>query len=112
MGEVRYWVGARLGRAHCALCDVTHGTFRRRSTWEDLVARLPVPFVTHHRDDAPADVLALGALPLVAARTDDGVRLVLGPDALAACAASVDAFAAALESAVSTDLRWPDAPVE
>jgi hypothetical protein len=30
-GEVGYWVGARLGRAHCALCDITHSPIRERS---------------------------------------------------------------------------------
>ena len=24
-GEVAYWVGARLGRRHCSLCEITHG---------------------------------------------------------------------------------------
>jgi hypothetical protein len=27
-GEIAYWVGARLGRTHCALCDITHGPWR------------------------------------------------------------------------------------
>jgi hypothetical protein len=24
-GELAYFLGARLGRAHCSLCDITHG---------------------------------------------------------------------------------------
>lgn len=87
---------------------MSHGTFRRRPDWDALVARLPVPFVTHHRDDAPDDVRDLGPWPFVAARLDDsGVRLLLGPADLAACGGSVAAFAAALERAVATTGRWP-----
>ncbi len=27
-GELGYWVGARLGRRHCSLCDITHALRR------------------------------------------------------------------------------------
>jgi hypothetical protein len=33
-GELAYFIGARLGRAHCALCDITHGLVRERATWK------------------------------------------------------------------------------
>ena len=35
VGEARYWIGARLGRAHCALCDITHGLFTERDDWRN-----------------------------------------------------------------------------
>ena len=35
IGELRYWIGARLGRAHCALCDITHGGARWRAARAD-----------------------------------------------------------------------------
>ena len=43
-GELRYWFGARVGTAHCALCDISHGTFRAKSAWRDLVASARVTF--------------------------------------------------------------------
>src|SRR6478735_10675397 len=55
-GELAYWVGARLGRAHCALCDITHGLIRERADWKACRASLPVPFDTFHRDDQPEAV--------------------------------------------------------
>jgi hypothetical protein len=90
IGEVAYWVGARLGVRHCALCDVTHGTFRRRRDWDCEVARIHLPFTTFHRNDAPHDVLAAcgGALPAVLRRTGDRVTVLLGPDEIARCASS------------------------
>lgn len=52
-GELAYWVGKRLGRAHCALCDITHGSVKERPEWKRCRDGLPVPFDTYHRDDQP-----------------------------------------------------------
>ena len=60
-GEVAYWVGARFGRRHCSLCEITHGTFRVRREWTACRDTLPVPFDTFHRDDQPDDVRAAAA---------------------------------------------------
>ena len=87
-GELSYWVGARLGRAHCALCDVTHGTFRPKAGWAECASGLGVPFTTFHLDDRPADVAAasVDATPCVLARlTDGGLRVLVGPADLEAC---------------------------
>jgi hypothetical protein len=108
-GEIAYWVGARLGRAHCALCDITHGTFRERSEWRECRAGLPVPFETYHRDDQPDDVrqATQGRVPNVVAVTDRGIVVLLGPDGLAACGGSVDDLAQAIDDAVvAAALAW------
>ena len=110
-GELSYWVGARLGRAHCSLCDITHGTFREKPDWQACRMGLPIPFDTFHRDDQPDAVRAAvaGAAPVVVAETDDGdiVPLLAGP-ALDACGGSVDALVAAVEQAVAdAGLTWP-----
>ncbi len=84
-GEVSYWIGARLGRRHCALCDITHGMFTRRDEWVRCASELPVPFHAHHRNDAPSDVIAfaVGRYPLVVARRIDGaLEVVLDAAAL------------------------------
>ena len=108
-GELTYWVGARLGRAHCALCDITHGTFRERDDWRRCRASLPVPFATFHRDDQPATVRdLLGThLPAVVAVTGAGHVLLVGPDALDACHGSPGALADSLTmAAASAGLTW------
>jgi hypothetical protein len=33
-GELAYFIGAGLGSAHCALCDITHGLVRERPEWK------------------------------------------------------------------------------
>lgn len=108
-GELSYWIGARLGKRHCALCDITHSSVRQRPEWKACRAGMPVHFDTYHRDDQPAEVRAAvdGLTPVVVAVTDDGIRLLLGPDELEACHGSVDALEAALERAVADlGLTW------
>jgi hypothetical protein len=100
-GEVSYWVGARFGRRHCSLCDVTHGTFRRKPEWERGSRSLPVPFVAFHRNDAPRGALAaaLGSLPVVLGRTGDDFTVVLTDEQLASCHGSPSALVELLATA-------------
>lgn len=108
-GELRYWVGARLGRRHCSLCEITHGSIRQRPKWKVCQAGLPVSFDTFHRDDQP-DVIrasAGGRAPVVVAETECGHVLLLGPRDLDACDGSIDRFVAAIEqSADRLGLAW------
>lgn len=109
-GELAYWVGARLGRRHCALCHITHGSVRQRPEWKACRAGLPVPFDTYHRNDQPADVRAVagGQVPVVVAETDEGYVLLLDPQELDACGGAIPALTAAVESAVvDLNLAWP-----
>ena len=109
-GELTYWVGARLGRAHCSLCEITHGLVRERADWKVCRAGLAVPFDTFHRNDQPGSVRqATGDIaPVVVAETDSGIILLLGPTDLDACDGSVDRLVTAVEHAVVTaGLTWP-----
>jgi hypothetical protein len=109
-GELAYWVGARLGRRHCSLCDITHGSIRRRPEWTACVAGLPVPFETFHRNDQPDDVraIAAGAFPVVTAETETGHVLLLSPHELDECGGSIDHLVEAVEvAAARLGLAWP-----
>ncbi len=79
LGEISYWVNARLGRTHCSLCELTHGIFTKKTEWKSCESRLPVPFLTFHRNDAPKDVLdvAQGQFPIVLARYSHGLERVM-----------------------------------
>lgn len=102
-GEVSYWIGARLGRAHCALCDITHGMLRRRSEWNAYVAGLAVPFDTYHRDDQPDAVRVASGdrAPIVLGETAAGPVVLLDAAALDACDGSVDRLGAAIDAAIA-----------
>ena len=107
VGELSYWVGARFGRRHCALCDITHGLFSQKREWAQCRSGLPYPFDTYHRDDQPGNVRAalMGSAPAVVAELHDGTVVpLLDGDALEACGGDVqrlvDAVDAALERLV------------
>jgi hypothetical protein len=109
-GELAYVIGRRLGRAHCALCDITHGRVRPKEQWLAMRRALPVRFETYHLDDLPPAVEAIsaGRAPVVVAETEDGLKLLLGPAELEACAGSTERLAAALDCAVhERGLAWP-----
>ena len=108
-GELAYFVGARLGRRHCALCDVTHGLVRERAAWKTCRAALPVPFDTFHRDDQPHAVRAAiaEAAPVVVAETDAGFLLLLDGQAIEACDGDASRLVSAIEAAATRlQLRW------
>lgn len=108
-GELTYWVGARFGRRHCSLCEITHGSIRQRPAWKTCKASLPVPFDTHHRNDQPDSILAAagGQAPVVVAQTDKGHLLLLAPGDLDACDGSIDRLVQAIEQSVARlGLSW------
>ena len=101
-GELRYFVGARLGRSHCALCDITHGLVRDATTGRRREPACGAPFDTFHRDDQPDPIRAATAdtAPAVVAETADGVVLLLGPSELDGCAGAPERLVAAIDAAV------------
>lgn len=109
LGELSYFVQARIGRAHCDLCDITHGRVRERADWRAARDHLDVPFATFHRDDQPDTVrdASGGATPVVVAELTDGsVVPLLGRDELARCEGSPDRLIDAVRAALDErDLR-------
>ena len=99
IGELRYWIGARLGRTHCALCDITHGNVREKAGWRAARAQLAVPFRAVHLDErSPAEATASdGHTPCVLAYTEAGIELLLGPAELEDCAGDPARLAAELQ---------------
>jgi hypothetical protein len=99
-GELSYWIGAHVtGSRHCALCEITHGTFREKARWRELAAGLPVPFEAVHLDERTPDVERVtdGQAPCVVAhRADGSLEVVLDATALDGLNGDPDRLAAAL----------------
>jgi hypothetical protein len=106
-GEVAYVVGHLLGRTECSLCDVTHGTLRRKPEWDAMSARLPVPLRLVHRNettDAERTASELSGLPVVLGLRPDGTHaVILGPTTLAGVRGSVARFEEALLEALARE---------
>jgi hypothetical protein len=113
-GELSYWVGARLGRRHCSLCDITHGSVRKRPEWTACQLGLPIPFDTFHRDDQPQEIrdAAGGQAPVVVATIHSTGNsyahiVLLTPTDLDACDGSIERLMDAIERAAeSRGLEW------
>ena len=99
-GELAYWIGAHVtGTRHCALCEITHGTFREKARWRELAEELPVPFEAVHLDERSPAVAAAseGRAPcVVALREDGGAQVVLDAPQLEAFGGDPDRLAEAL----------------
>lgn len=95
LGEISYWIGARLGTTHCSLCELTHGLFTEKREWKECSSDLGVPFTTFHRNDVPEDVLAVlnGSFPAVLQRTTNGLTIILTKQALESFCGNTAAFA-------------------
>ena len=97
-GELSYWIGARIGRRHCALCEITHGKVRERKDWRECRDAMTVPFDTVHRDESSTEVnkATNGKLPAVVAITADGAVALLGPEEITKCTGSPVALVEAI----------------
>ena len=97
-GEARYVIGHLLGRAECALCDITHGSLRRKATFDELLAGLAVPVDVVHRNEQTAEVAAVtdGRLPCVAAQVNGEWSVLISAEELHACKGDVASFGALL----------------
>jgi len=94
VGELRYVVGKVLGRTHCALCDLTHGSVSMSPEWKRAADRISTPIVLLHLNERPEDVRRASddTVPCVLARVGDELVVLLGPDDLEACEQRVDEF--------------------
>lgn len=109
-GEVAYWIGARLGRRHCSLCEVTHGLFTEKNEWRSCRDGLPVPFDTYHRDDQPPQirVISENRAPVVVAETTTGHVVLLDGQRIEEADGDPHQLVELIERAVNErSLFWP-----
>jgi hypothetical protein len=93
-GELRYLVDKFLGRADCALCDLSHGWHPagKRAWRQQQGATTQLTWL--HRDEVPHHVLAhvSESLPCVATDTDGNVGILISKDELAGCEGNFTVF--------------------
>ena len=93
-GELRYLVDKFLGRADCALCDLSHGWHPagKRAWRQQQGATTQLTWL--HRDEVPHHVLAhvSESLPCVATDTNGNVDILISKDELAGCEGNFTVF--------------------
>ena len=101
LGEMSYWLGARIGIRHCSLCDITHSLFREKVAWQncqsELLTNHGVNFQAFHRNDQPDGVRKVidGQYPAVVAEDTDGNFFLFMDDlAITACGKDPQQFLA------------------
>lgn len=89
-GELSYWLKARIGTTHCALCDITHGAVREKTEWQACRRQLTIPFDTVHLNERNEKLAAFTdqRTPCVVADTATGYVMVVDAVELAGCAGS------------------------
>jgi len=99
IGEISYWIGARLGIRHCTLCDITHSMFFKKAAWKqrqaELLEKYGINFQTFHRNDQLDEVSRVirGAYPAVVAKDINGnFTLFMSEDEISASGDSPDRF--------------------
>ena len=102
MGELRYALNKCLGRAECALCDLSHGwNLMGRSVWR---RRTGVAASLHwvHRDELPRHIINQVSehLPCVAVERSGNIEILIHRDALQGCEGDFNVFEHLLEQKV------------
>jgi len=102
MGELRYLRDKCLGKADCALCDLSHGwSPLGRSDWRRRIG-VAASLNWLHRDELPDHVAAQieGQLPCVAVDRSGEIDIVIGREALRGCEGDFSVFERLLEQTV------------
>ena len=76
LGEITYVLRKYTGRGHCELCDITHGTVRRKPGWDAACGRAGLDIELLHRDEATPEQLAAAGV------TPELVRISVGLESL------------------------------
>ncbi len=93
-GELRYLVDKFLGRADCALCDLSHGWHPAgKRAWRQQQGAT-TQLIWLHRDEVPHHVLAhvSESLPCIAMDSQGSVDILISKDQLAGCEGDFTVF--------------------
>lgn len=102
-GEFSYWLKARVGGSHCALCDITHGAVREKGEWKQCRTRFAVPFTTVHLNDRDNQLrdFTEGHTPCVVAETAGGLVMLVDDAELRSCDRSPECLVTAISTNVA-----------
>jgi hypothetical protein len=102
LGELRYLRDRCIGKAECALCDLTHGwNPMGRPAWRQRNG-VTASLIWLHRDELPEHALhhLRGQLPCIAVDRDGDFDILISREALQGCEGDFNVFEHLLEQKV------------
>lgn len=106
-GEVSYLVQRTFAGKHCALCDITHSSVRRRPLWDQQARKFSleheIAVELLHLDEVPpqlAQMPEFRAPAVFALRDDNSYALIMEPQDLEHCEDSPEQFFMMLKSKI------------
>ena len=92
-GELAFLFGRFTGRTECALCDITHGPFKKKTAFSRAQQTLGVPFEILHLDELDSTLYSFkDSAPCVVAVRGSECSILLSKAELALCDSEVERF--------------------
>ena len=95
IGELTYVVGKVLGKAHCALCDISHGnSIKAKAQWHEQANNFPIPVQAVHINemDEATKQASQGQSPVVVYLDGQHDHIIMTAEELENCQASPQIF--------------------
>ena len=92
-GEISFLFGKLTGQTQCALCDISHGPFKKKSAFSRAQQTLGIPFEILHLDELDATLCSFKEYaPCVVAIVGSECSILLSNAELALCDSDVERF--------------------
>jgi len=93
IGELQYFFGKIVGKTHCALCDITHGTFKEKRVFSVGKQELNLPFKFLHLDELDSKLKKFSNdAPCIIGINNSKYSLIITKEDLEKCNSDVDLF--------------------
>ncbi len=110
-GELAFLFGRFTGRTECALCDITHGPFKKKTAFSRAQQTLGVPFEILHLDELDSTLYSFkDSAPCVVAVRGSECSILLSKAELALCDSDIDRFFDAIK--IKLDSLSPESELE
>lgn len=102
IGELQYLFGKITGRAHCALCDITHGKLKEKTLFKECRENLEIPFELLHLDELNKNLQNFANdAPCVIGIKNNNYSIIINSQELEECKSDVQNFSKLLDSKIN-----------
>tara|TARA_B100001113_G_C21119590_1_gene626828 strand:- start:3214 stop:3579 length:366 start_codon:yes stop_codon:yes gene_type:complete len=102
IGELQYFFGKIIGKAHCALCDITHGKLKEKPLFKECRQNLEIPFELLHLDELNDELKNfMKDAPCVIGLSNNQYSIIINSKELEECSSDVETFTNLLHSKIN-----------